>query len=462
MDIKLYNTLTRGKEVFKPIKKGEVRMYTCGPTVYWYQHIGNMRSYIFSDILRRVLEYNGFKVKQVMNITDVGHLTSDGDEGEDKMEKAAVKEGKKASEIAENYLNIFQEDMKKLNILYPWKWPKASGHIKEQIELIEKLEKKGYTYKTSDGIYFNASKFKNYGKLAKLNLEGQKAGKRVNFGEKKSKNDFALWKFSEREGIRQQEWNSPWGVGFPGWHIECSAMSMKYLGERFDIHTGGEDHISIHHTNEIAQSESITGKKFVNYWLHGAFLKFKGEKVSKSKGGLYTISELEKIGYGALDFRYLLLMTHYRKALNFTLENLDSAKNAFDKLRRRVADLRNEERKGPDRTKEYEEEFLRAVNDDLNMPRALKVLWKVIDDFDFSPKEKVKLLERFDSVLGLGVKNMKEKKDIIPKKVLDLIEKRELLRKEKKWAEADIVRERIKEEGYLVEDLPDGARVEKT
>src|SRR3989344_4864807 len=329
MILKLFNTLGRKKQTFKPIGK-EVGIYSCGPTVYWYQHIGNLRSYIFADILKRVLLYNGFKVKHVINITDVGHLTGDRDEGEDKIEKAAMKEGKTASEIANYYLRIFKEDFKKLNITEPDIWCKATEHIKEQIELIKKLEKKGYTYKTSDGIYFNTLKLKDYGKLARLKIEKLEAGKRIAVGEKKNKTDFALWKFSKEGEKRQQEWGSPFGVGFPGWHIECSAMSMKYLGEHFDIHTGGEDHIPIHHTNEIAQSECATGKKFANYWMHIAFLMFKGEKVSKSKGGLYTISELEFEGYSPLDFRYLCLMTHYRKPLNFSLDNLVAARNAFE------------------------------------------------------------------------------------------------------------------------------------
>ncbi|HKZ34226.1 MAG TPA: cysteine--tRNA ligase, partial [Candidatus Nanoarchaeia archaeon] len=316
--IKLYNTLTRKKEVFKPLKKGQVGVYTCGPTVYWYQHIGNLRTYIFADILKRVFLYNNYKVKHIINVTDVGHLTSDADTGEDKIERAAKREGKTAREIADYYLRIFQEDFKKLNILEPNSWPKATEHIKEQIELIKKLEEKGFTYKTNDGIYFNTGKLKDYGKLARLKIRGLQAGKRISLGEKKNKTDFALWKFSPLGEKRQQEWDSPWGIGFPGWHIECSAMSMKYLGENFDIHTGGQDHIQIHHTNEIAQSEAATGKPFVRYWLHGAWLLFRGRKISKSLGGLYTISELEKLGFEPIDFRYLCLGTHYRKPLSFT------------------------------------------------------------------------------------------------------------------------------------------------
>ena len=460
-ELKLYNTLTRKKETFKPIEKGKVGMYSCGPTVYWFQHIGNLRTYIFSDLLKRVLLYNGHKVKHVMNVTDVGHLTSDADEGEDKMEVAALKEGKKAHEIANFYLKVFKNDLRKLNIIEPDEWPKASEHIKEQIELIKKLEKKGFTYKTSDGIYFDSSKFKDYGKLAKLKVSGLKAGKRISLGEKKHKTDFVLWKFSQEEEKRQQEWKSPWGVGFPGWHIECSAMSMKYFGEHFDIHTGGEDHVPVHHTNEIAQSQGATGKKFVNYWLHGAFLKFQGEKVSKSKGGLYTISELEELGYKPSDYRYLVLMTHYRKSLSFSLENLDAAKNALERMKRKVIEIKKETHKGLDETNSYEKRFLEAVNDDLNLSRAMNVVWEVIDDFDFAPAKRIKLLEKFDEVLGLGIKEMHETKINIPVEIKKLIEEREELRKRKMWAEADIVRERIRERGYLIEDKEEGPRLEQ-
>ena len=461
-ELKLYNTLTRKKEKFVPIKKGEVGMYSCGPTVYWFQHIGNIRAYLFVDTLKRILEYNGYKVKHVINVTDVGHLTSDADEGEDKMEKAAAKEGKKAEEIAEFYFKVFKEDLKKLNIKEPSVWSKATEHIKEQIELIKKLEEKGFTYETSDGIYFDSLKFKDYGKLAKLNIGGLESGKRIGIGEKKHKTDFALWKFSEEEGKRQQEWDSPWGVGFPGWHIECSAMSMKHLGEHFDIHTGGEDHIPIHHTNEIAQSECATGKKFVNYWMHNAFLVDNaGEKVSKSKGGLFTISDLEEKGYAALDFRYLFLLTHYRKPLSFSLETLDAARNAYKRMKRKVVELKKEKHKAQDNSDEYENKFLDAVNDDLNMPRALDVVWTMLDDFNFEPKKKLKLLEKFDEVLGLNIKEMKEEEVDVPKEVMELVKEREKLRKAKLWEESDLFRERIREKGFVVQDTDEGPRLEK-
>ena len=458
-EIKFYNTLTRKEEKFVPIKKGQVGIYSCGPTVYWFQHIGNLRTYIFADILRKILEYNGYNVKQIINVTDVGHLTSDADEGEDKIEKAAKKEGRSAQEIANFYFKIFREDMKKLNILEPDRWTKASEHIKEQIELIKRLEDKNYIYKTSDGIYFDSSKFKSYGDLAKLDLKNLQAGKRISLGEKKNKSDFALWKFSNPEEKRLQEWDSPWGVGFPGWHIECSAMSMKYLGEHFDIHTGGEDHIPVHHTNEIAQSEGASGKKFVNYWMHGAFLMFNNEKVSKSKGGLYTISELEERGFHALHYRYLCLLTSYRKPLNFSLDALEAAKNSYEKIKRKIIELKKEKHKGKDLTEFYSEKFLEAINDDLNMPNALKIFIETVDDFNFEPKLKIKLLEKFDSVLGLGVSEMQEDSFEIPSEIEELVEEREKFRKSGNFVEADIVRARIREKGFDVVDSSEGTKI---
>src|SRR3989338_5900292 len=459
--LKLYNTLTRKKENFKPISKEKVGFYSCGPAVYWYPHIGNLRTYIFSDLLKRILLYNGYKVKHIMNVTDVGHLVNDSDSGEDKMEKAAAKEGKSAQEIADYYWKIFREDFKKLNITEPSVLCKATEHIREQIEMIKKLEDNGYTYKTSDGIYFNTSKFKNYGKIANIQKEAIQAGKRVSVGEKKNSTDFALWKFSDKPGERQQEWISPWGLGYPGWHIECSAMSIKYLGQPFDIHTGGEDHRQLHHPNEIAQSEAASGKKFVNYWLHGAFLLFKGEKVNKSTGGLYTVTELEDLGYHPLHYRYLCLLTHYRKPLHFSLDNIDAAKNAYERLKRKVIELRNEERIGKDLSKEYEKRFHDAINDDINIPAGLQVFLKAIDDFDFDSKKKLLLLEHFDSVLGIGVADMQETAVLLPSEVQHLVDARERLRKNKLWAEADIIRERIKEKGYIVEDKPEGPKIDK-
>ncbi len=457
----LYNTLTKKVETFKPIKYNSVNVYTCGPTVYWYAHIGNMRAYIFADILKRTLLFNKYKVRHIINITDVGHLSSDSDEGEDKIEKEAEKEHKTAKQIADFYFYEFHKDIKKLNIIEPRLWVKATEYIKEQIKLIQILEKKGFIYKTLDGIYFDSSKFKDYGKLANLNIAKLKGGKRVSLREKKNKTDFALWKFSSSEQKRQQEWNSPWGVGFPGWHIECSAMSMKHLGEHFDIHTGGEDLISVHHTNEIAQSEAATGKKFVNYWMHVSFLVSKGKKVSKSEGGLYTISELEKIGYAPVHFRYLCLLTHYKKPLDFSLENLEAAKKAYEKIRRKVIELRVQSHKGDDSTSEYENEFVKAINDDLNTPLAVQILHRALDDAEFSPKKKINLLEKFDNVLGLGIKDMHKIMTTAPKEVEKLLIAREEARNKKLWAEADILRERIKERGYNIQDTSEGPKLNK-
>ncbi len=451
MVLKIYNTLTRKKEVFKPINKREVRVYSCGPTVYWYQHVGNMRAYLFADLLKRTLLYDGYKVKHVINITDVGHLTSDADEGEDKIEKAAKKEKKSAKEVAEYYFSVFNNDLKKLNVLQPNVWSKATEHIKEQIELIKRLEKKGYTYRTSDGIYFDTSKLKDYGKLGKIKVEKLEAGKRVSMGEKRNATDFALWKFSPENEKRQQEWDSLFGTGFPGWHIECSAMSMRYLGEHFDIHTGGEDHIQVHHTNEIAQSESATGKKFVNYWMHNAFLTKDGEKISKSKGGLYTISELEEKGFDPLSYRYFTFTAHYRRPLNFSLEALKDAQNSYERLKNIIVEIKDDKKIN----KKYLKQFENAINNDLDMPNAISALWNMVRDN--KAEGKLKAIKEMDFVLGLDLL----KKDNIPKEILGLAKERDRLRKEKKWDEADKIREKLKKKGYVVEDKEKGFNVKK-
>jgi cysteinyl-tRNA synthetase len=454
MIMKVYNSLTRKKEEFKPFRSDLVRIYSCGPTVYWFQHIGNLRTYIFSDILKRVLRYNGFKVKHIINVTDVGHLTSDADSGEDKIEKAAKKEGKKAEDIANYYFDVFKTDLKKLNIIEPDIWCKATEHLNEQIELIKKLEEKGYTYKTDDGIYFDSSKFGDYGKFAKLNLEGLDAGKRTDLRDKRNKTDFALWKFSEIPGERQQEWDSPWGVGFPGWHIECSAMSSKYLGNQFDIHTGGTDHITVHHQNEIAQSECAFGvKPWVKYWMHGAFLIDKDGKMSKSKGKIFTISDLEKINFSALDYRYFCLLTHYRKQLVFSVENLESAKKAYERLKNIISELKDE----GEINKKYILEFEKEINDDLNIPGALQVLWKLVRDSD--AKGKIKTIEKMNSVIGLELINQEKIK--IPKEITELAEKRERARKEKNWKLSDELRDKISELGWIISDGVDGYKLQK-
>lgn len=453
--LSLYNTLTRKKEIFKPITKKTAGLYSCGPTVYWYQHIGNLRAYIFSDVLKRVLSYNGYAVQHVINITDVGHLTSDADEGEDKMEKAAKKEGRSAQEIANRYFSVFQEDLHKLNITDPDIWCKATEHINEQLELIKKLEEKGFTYVIKDGVYFDTSKLKNYGELARLKKEGLKAGARVEMGEKKSPTDFALWKFSEKPGVRQQEWPSPWGVGFPGWHIECSAMSIKYLGEHFDIHTGGEDHVSIHHTNEIAQSEAATGKKFVNYWLHGAFLTFKGDKVSKSKGGLFTLSELEEKGFHPLAYRYLCLGAHYRKPLDFSLEALKGAENSLERLKNICDKLPRNETAAT--TKKYLNKFYKAINDDLNMPEALAALWEMLRDE--KSENKYTAVAEMDKVFGLDL--LKSEKTKIPGEIQKLADERETARAAKDFKKSDELRKKIESLGWTIKDTPNGADLKK-
>lgn len=453
MPLKLYNTLTRKKETFKPIEEGEVGMYSCGPTVYWYQHIGNLKAYIFSDLLKRVLEFDGYKVKHVINITDVGHLTSDADEGEDKMEKAAAKEGKTAQDIANYYFNLFVEDLKKLNIILPNVWCKATEHIKEQIELIKKLEAKGYIYKTSDGMYFDTSKFKDYGKLAKLNIEGLEAGKRIGMREKRNKTDFAVWKFSEEPGKRQQEWQSPWGLGFPGWHIECSAMSMKYLGETFDIHTGGIDHVPIHHTNEIAQSEAATGKKFVKYWMHEEFLTFKGEKVSKSKGGLFTIPQLEERGFPALVYRYFLLSGSYRKQIDFSLDILENTKNSYTRIKNIISSIVDDKKLN----EKYLKQFQKAMDDDLNTPKALSVLWELVRDE--KAEGKYQTIKKMDEVFGL--KLLEKTVQDIPVEIKKLAEERWQAKQCKEFKKSDELRDEIIKKGWNIKDKKEGYDLEE-
>ena len=461
--LKLYNTLGRKKQLFKPIKKGMVGLYTCGPTVYSYAHIGNLRTYIFEDILKRVLIENGYKVKHVMNITDVGHLTSDADTGEDKVEKSAKEQKKTVWDIAGFYTKVFQEDIAKLHILDPDIWCRATDHIKEQIELIKKLEKKGLTYKTSDGIYFDTSKFKDYGILGNIKAEGLKAGVRVEIGEKKNPTDFALWKFSPKDSKRQMEWKSPWSEkGFPGWHIECSAMSMKYLGNRFDIHCGGEDHIHVHHPNEIAQSEGVIGKKWVNFWMHGIFLVLDKDKMSKSKGNILTLSSLEEEGYGPLIYRYLCLNTHYRKPLSFSFEAMDTAKNSFERFKEKILEIRgSDEKKGEGRTKKYREDFYKSINDDLNMPKALSIAWNLLRDEKLGDKWKWELIQDFDHVLGFDVSQFEKEEVKISDEVKKLVDKREKLRKAKKFDEADKIRDELRKEGYELMDTPSGVEIKK-
>ncbi|UCG95722.1 MAG: cysteine--tRNA ligase [archaeon] len=472
--MKLYNSLKRKKEEFRPIEDKKVRMYNCGPTVYSYAHIGNLRSFTFADILRRYLEYTGFKVKQVMNITDVGHMTAeslDAESGKDKMEEAARKENKDPWQIAEFYTEAFLEDSERMNFLQPHERPKATEMIEDMIELIRKLIKKGYAYVINNCVYFDISKFRGYGKLSGNTVEKLKhgAGGRVKKNpDKKSQFDFALW---IEDSNHIMHWSSPWGEhGYPGWHVECSVMAMKYLGETIDIHTGGEDNKFPHHECEIAQSEGATGRKFCNYWLHVKHLLVDGNKMSKSKGNFYTLRDLIEKGYSPKALRFLYLKAHYRKQMNFTLEGLKEAEDNLasiwdfmDRLEEwnfeydnnpKLEELMEKARKG----------FEREMDDDLNTPGALAVIFdfvksvnKLMDQKKLSNADSdmvYDLITRFDQVLGVLERDREELPDWAKK----LIEKREKLRKEKKWKQADKVRDELREKGIVVEDTPQGPR----
>ena len=456
--IKIFNTLTRKKENFIPLKDKLVRMYTCGPTCYWFAHIGNLRTYIFEDILKRVLIYNGYKIKHVMNITDVGHLVSEEDVGEDKIILASQREKKSPLAVARFYEKVFKRDLKRLNILGPNVWIRATETIKDQIELIKILEKKGLTYIIEDGVYFNTSKLKTYGRLWPKKMEIL-PGKRVEMtAGKKNPTDFALWKFAKER--KKLVWDSPWGKGFPGWHTECVVMSVKELGIPFDIHCGGVDHILIHHTNEIAQAEAAFSKILARYWLHGEFLSVEGQKMSKSLGNIFTLENLIKKGFDPLSFRFLCLQTHYRKKMNFTFESLKSAQKALNFIYEKISEKNlNEEKKKKLKSNLLKESFLKAINDDLNVPKALPLIFEILNNQKLSHFEKCQILIDFDRVLGL--KFEKAMKIKIPKKVKKLVLKREKLRKEEKFEEADKVREKIKELGYFVEDTKEGPKIKK-
>ena len=460
--IRLYDTYTRSLREFTPLNPPEVGLYTCGPTVYDFAHIGNLRTYLFEDILRRTLEFNGLRIKHVMNITDVGHLVSDADTGEDKMEKGSRRVGKTAWELAEIYTDEFKKDLGRLNILEPVIWCRATDHIAEQIDLIRCIEAKGFTYRTADGIYFDTSRLPDYGTLGRLDIEGLQAGVRIEMGEKRSSTDFALWKFSPTDQQRQMEWPSPWGVGFPGWHIECSAMSAKYLGSFFDIHCGGEDHISVHHTNEIAQTEACYGTRLANFWLHGYFLQIgEGEKMAKSGGGFLRVQTLLDQGYDPLAYRLFCLNAHYRAKLNFTWEGLDAAAKALDRLRAAVFAWGAPgavHEVHPRVNQEFIERFAEPVNDDLNMPRAMAVVWELVKCELPAPVKKATLLE-FDRVLGLRLAEWQPEEAAVPAEILALVEQRQRARQEKRWQDADALRAKIDAAGYILEDTPQGPRV---
>ena len=461
MDIYFYNTLTKSKEKFTPIDEKEVRMYSCGPTVYKDATIGNMRTNIFQDVLRRVLRYNGYKIKHVMNITDVGHLVSDGDEGEDKMLKSAREEHKTPLEIAEHYTKLFFNDLKALNIETPEIVCKATDHIKEMLEYVEKLVERGYAYETSTAIYFDISKLDKYPVLSNLNLEEQKAGARVEVDpEKRNPYDFALWIKAPENHL--MKWDSPWGPSYPGWHIECSAMGRKYLGEQFDIHTGGIDLIPTHHENEIAQSKGTCGKVPARFWLHGEYLLIDGGKMSKSLGNVYLIKDFIERGYDPIVYKLFSYSSHYKNKLNFTWEGIESASKSLERLKNGYkAHLEGKDEITENIVKEYEERFHKAINDDLNMPSAMGVVWEVVRNEKKSPKL-AKLLLKFDTVLGLKIdeETSKEKTDI-PEEILELVQERQEARNNKDWAKSDELRELINEKGYDIKDTKEGRETKK-
>ena len=455
MALHLYDTYTRSLRELHPIAPGRIGLYACGPTVYDYAHIGNLRTYLFVDTLRRALEFTGFQVKHVMNITDVGHLTSDQDTGDDKMEKGSLRTGKSAWDIATEYTDAFKQDLALLNILQPHTWCAATSHIAEQIAFIADLESKGFTYRTTDGMYFDTSRQSDYGYLARLDRAGLHSGKRVDIGEKKLVTDFALWKFSATPGLRQMEWESPWGLGFPGWHIECSAMAAKHLGDYFDIHCGGEDHVSVHHSNEIAQTEARYGTRLANFWLHGAFLQNGGDKMSKS-GVFLRLQSLLDRDVEPLAYRYLCLTTHYRSPLNFTDEALFSAVNGFNRMSLLVHRLGTPT--VPDDN--YLARFRAELSHDLNIPRALAVAWELLRS-TLPDGVKRATIARFDDVLGLGLDQWQGATGEIPALVVDMMKQRELARNERRWRDADLIRAQAKQLGYRLEDTAGGQQARK-
>jgi len=460
MGLKIYNTLTREKEDFKPLNGTDVKIYSCGPTVYSYAHIGNFRTYIFMDTLRRVLKYNGYKLKHAMNISDVGHLESDADEGEDKMLKAAKKENKDPYEIAKFYTDAFFRDFDILNIDRPEIICKATDHIKEMLQFVKKIVENGYAYETSRGIYFDISKLDKYPVLSTRKIDEQIAGARIAVDdEKRNPEDFALWIKAPENHI--MKWESPWGLSYPGWHIECSAMSRKYLGDEFDIHTGGIDHIPTHHENEIAQSKGANGKIPAKYWMHCNYLQVDGGKMSKSLGNVYTVSTLIEKGINPLAFKLFCFSSHYRNNINFTFEGIEATNKAYVRLK----DGYNKHKEGKeyvseDIINEFKTKFEEAINDDLNMPMAMGIVWDVIK-YSSKSKKLSQLLEKFDEVLGLKIDEIDKNSIDLPEEIKELIEQRKSARENKEWELSDKLRDRIIELGYLVKDTKNGMEVEK-
>ena len=462
--VSLFNTLTRSVAELQPLNSPQVKIYCCGPTVYDFQHIGNMRTYIFEDFLVRMLRYAGYSVKHVMNITDVGHLTSDADDGEDKMIVAMRREGKSSLEIADFYTQQFFEDCTALHISRPDTVCKATDHVQEMIELSQRLETNGMTYQAGGNVYFDVSKLRDYGKLAKLDLEKLQAGARIEVDPNKlNPHDFVLWFTKSKFENQELQWDSPWGHGYPGWHIECSAMSIKYLGEQFDIHCGGIDHIPVHHTNEIAQSEGATGKPWVTIWMHGEFLVLNKERMAKSKGGFITLQSAIDRGFDPLSYRYLCMTAHYRKQLSFSWDALESAANSLKKLRQTVVALREEHDPESsavvDQVNPHLEEFRKSMFSDLNIPSALAAMWNLLSDKELSANQKLSLLYEMDQILGFDLHNWKPQDVSIPEEILALVSERDAARTAKDWARSDALRDEITAHGYVVEDSPEGTKV---
>ena len=471
----LFNTLTQKKEPFNPLRPPHVTMYSCGPTVYDIPHIGNLRAYIMTDVLRRTLEFNGYDVYQVMNVTDVGHLVGDGDSGEDKMTRALKREGKPLTlesmkEVGDFYTKRFLNDIEALNIKPPHKLPKASDHINEDIELILKLEEKGFAYKTSDGVYFDTSKYENYGKLGDINIEGGDQTRIKANPEKKNPDDFALWKFSlsssSSSGGGKNGWESPWGKGFPGWHIECSAMSRKYLGDEFDIHTGGIDHIPTHHNNEIAQTESALGQNFkrnesfAKYWIHNAHVIQNGGKMAKSAGEFITLKTLSEKGISLLAYRYLVLQANYRTQMQFSFEALESAARAYEKLRAHLENAYPQAKTSEIALEKIKEKIKSIINDDMDTPRLLAFVWETMAEKNLSEKDYGAVMEA-DKILGLDLFKKDSSALDIPKEIQALVDEREKARTDKDWKKSDEIRENISKAGYHIEDTAEGTKIRK-
>lgn len=455
MDLYLYNTLTRKKEKFSPHNKNEVKLYSCGPTVYWFQHVGNLSAYVRADVLKRTLKLAGYNVKHVMGITDVGHLVSDDDAGDDKMEKGAKRENISVWDIAEKYTKQFFQDYDSLNIIRADVICKATDYIKEQIQAVETLEKKGFTYTIKDGVYFDSSKDNDYGKLARLDIEGLCAGERVEMADKKCKTDFALWKLSKPEDQRQMEWNSPWGKGFPGWHIECSVFCLENLGDYIDIHTGGPEHIPVHHPNEMAQNKALIGHQVVKYWMHFAWVVLaEGGKMSKSSGHQYLIGDLNDKGSSPLAFRYLMLMSHYSSQVKYSDDIARSAYHSLCRLNNKIVGFKTEDPIETEKTKIWTDRIQKTLFDDLNTAVAITTLREALDDNNLRNGEKLFITGFIDQVLGLDLGT--EKIVDIPENVTKMAEQRLIARQQKNWALSDILRDEIANAGFEVKDTADG------